>query len=184
MITIRSEHARDIKEREALLDDVFGIERHEKTCERLREGRIPARGLSLIAEDDGRLIGTVRLWHVSVASLDALLLGPLAVSSHYRGQSVGSRLIRTALNRASLQGHKAVMLVGDAPYYKRFGFATDVMTKIDLPGPFDRVRLLGLELQLGAFADAAGIVKAVGEIMPSPSLAARKVRAREIAEAA
>jgi predicted N-acetyltransferase YhbS len=184
MITVRSEHARDVKAREILLDEAFGIERHEKTCERLREGRVPARGLSLVAEANGRIIGTVRLWHVTIGSLNALLLGPLAVANVYRAQGIGARLVRAALNRAAMQGHHAVILVGDAPYYARFGFSSDVMTKIDLPGPVDRARFLGLELKDGAFAETQGVVAAAGEAMPTPSFAARKSRTRVIAQAA
>ena len=184
MITVRSEHARDVKAREILLDEAFGLERYEKTCERLREGRVPARGLSLVAESGGRVIGTVRLWHVAIGSLNALLLGPLAVSDDYRAQGIGARLIRTVLNRAAMQGHHAVILVGDALYYSRFGFSAAVMTNIDLPGPVDRARLLGLELKDGAFAEAQGVVAATGEAVPSTIFTARKTRARVIAQAA
>ncbi|MEI6572346.1 MAG: N-acetyltransferase [Alphaproteobacteria bacterium] len=184
MITVRSEHARDVKAREILLDEAFGLERYEKTCERLREGRVPARGLSLVAESEGRIIGTVRLWHVAIGSLNALLLGPLAVTDNCRAQGIGARLIRTALNRAAMQGHQAIILVGDAPYYARFGFSADVTTNIDLPGPVDRKRFLGLELKDDAFARAQGVVVATGEAIPTPSFTARKARPRVIAQAA
>ena len=184
MITIRTESARDVKAREVLLDEAFGLERYEKTCERLREGRVPARGLSLVAESEGRLIGTVRLWHVAIGSLNALLLGPLAVVDDCRAQGIGARLVRAALNRAAMQGHRAVILVGDAPYYSRFGFSADVMTNIDLPGPVDRARFLGLELKDVAFAGAQGVVAATGETVPSPIFTARKTRTRVVAQAA
>lgn len=184
MVSIRTEVARDVKAREVLLDEAFGLERYEKTCERLREGRVPARSLSLVAESEGRIIGTVRLWHVAIGSLNALLLGPLAVSDDYRAQGIGARLIRAALNRAAMQGHKAVILVGDASYYSRFGFSADVMTKIDLPGPVDRARFLGLELKDGAFAEAHGVVAATGDAVPSTILTARKTRSRVMAQAA
>ena len=184
MITIRTESARDVKAREVLLDEAFGLERYEKTCERLREGRLSARGLSLVAEAEGRIIGTVRLWHVAIGSLNALLLGPLAVSDDYRIQGIGARLVRAALNRAAMQGHQAIILVGDAPYYARFGFSADVTTNIDLPGPVDRARFLGLELKEGAFAEAKGIVAATGEVMSIPKFPARTTRARVIAKAA
>ncbi len=54
---------------EALLDACFGENRHTRTCQRLRDGRAPAQGLSLAAvRQDGRLVGTVRLWHVSAGA--------------------------------------------------------------------------------------------------------------------
>lgn len=159
-LIIRDENLRDIAAREILLDAAFGPERHDKTCERLREGRVPARGLSLIAEIDGEVVGTVRLWHVKAGERDALLLGPLAVSQARRSAGVGARLMRAALNRLATQGHKAVILVGDAPYYERFGFSADVVTGLELPGPVDHARFLGLELQAGALSGAFGAVTA------------------------
>ena len=163
MITIRSEHARDIKAREALLDDVFGIERHAKTCERLREGRLPVRGLSFISEDDGCLIGTVRLWHVEAGTAGAsLILGPLAVAKAKRSSGVGARLMRTALRRAAMLGHRSILLVGDVSYYERFGFSANLTQRLCLPGPVDPKRFLGLELETGALFDAIGQVFATG----------------------
>lgn len=163
MLIIRDERDCDFNAREDLLDHVFGSERHEKTCERLRDGQMPACGLSLVAEVDGRFVGTVRLWSVKAGDRDILLLGPLAVDGGCQSQGIGSRLMRAILNRAAAQGHKAVILVGDAPYYTRFGFSTDVTRDLDLPGPVDRSRFLGLELQSGALRGAQGLVVASGE---------------------
>ena len=164
MITIREEKMADVSAREALLDEVFGIERFEKTCERLRAGRIPAKGLALIAEVDGDIIGTVRLWHVNAGGVsDALVLGPLAVARSMHSMGIGARLMRAALNRASLAGHSAVILVGDAAYYSRFGFAATLTDGLWLPGPVERERFLGLELKAGALSRAFGLVRATGE---------------------
>ena len=155
---IRDERESDQSAREDLLDSVFGAERHEKTCERLRDGQIPARGLSLVAEVDDCVVGTVRLWHVKLGACDALLLGPLAVARDCQSLGIGSRLMRAALNRASAQGHKAVILVGDAPYYQRFGFSADLTCDLELPGPVDPARFLALELQNGALQGVKGAV--------------------------
>src|ERR1700722_7464035 len=76
---IRGERAADIVAREALLDACFGANRHARTCQRLRDGRTPAEGLAFSAVRQGRLVGTVRLWHVSAGGVPALVLGPLAV---------------------------------------------------------------------------------------------------------
>src|SRR5215467_3784183 len=78
---IRAERASDVVAREALLDACFGANRHTRTCQRLRDGRAPAEGLALSAVREGRLIGTVRLWHVSAGGIPALVLGPLAVDA-------------------------------------------------------------------------------------------------------
>ena len=160
MIIIRDEELRDVSAREDLLDTAFGFERREKTCERLREGREPAQSLSFVAEENNAIIGTLRLWNVKAGEHDALLLGPIAVASSFRSQGLGARLIRAALNRAATLGHKAVILVGDAPYYERFGFSASHVAALDLPGPVDRARFLGLELVDGAFSRAQGLVTA------------------------
>ncbi len=171
MVTIRKEAFTDIEAREALLDRVWGAARFQKTAERLREGRDPAEGLSLIAEDDDHLVGTVRLWHVSAGpSRPALLLGPLAVDAAWRGCGVGAALMRRALGVAERRGHAAVLLVGDAPYYERFGFSAEKTGALWLPGPFERQRLLGCELDAGALDGARGLIGAMGRPAPTPSL--------------
>jgi len=165
MITIREENFADMSAREALLDEAFGLERFEKTCERLRTGRLPAKGLSLVAEVDGEIVGTVRLWHVTLGGVsDALVLGPLAVAKSMHSKGIGARLMRAALNRASLAGHSAVILVGDAAYYTRFGFSVALTDGLWLPGPVERERFLGLELKAGALSRAFGLVTATGEL--------------------
>src|SRR2546423_14892302 len=81
---IRAERASDVAAREALLDACFGDNRHMRTCQRLRDGRAPAEGLSLSAVAQGRLVGTVRLWHVSAGGIPALKLRPPAVEAFSR----------------------------------------------------------------------------------------------------
>ena len=147
MVTIRNETHGDIAAREDLLDRVWGAARFEKTAERLREGRSPAAGLSLVAEQDEQLVGTVRLWHVCAGpGRPALLLGPLAVDEAERGRGIGAALMRRAMAVARRRGHRAVILVGDAPYYGRFGFSVEKTGALWLPGPCERHRLLGCEL--------------------------------------
>src|SRR5271155_3658124 len=87
---IRAERASDVVTREALLDACFGEDRHLRTCQRLRDGRAPAAGLALSAVREGRLVGTVRLWHVSAGGIPALMLGPLAVEDSCRKLGVGA----------------------------------------------------------------------------------------------
>jgi predicted N-acetyltransferase YhbS len=172
MITIRDETRFDIAEREALLDGAFGEARFAKTSERLRVGRLPADRLSFIACTPAGLIGSVRLWNVSVGrERSALLLGPLAVARHARNRGVGAALMRHALDAAKDAGHGAVLLVGDAPYYDRFGFSARKTGSLWLPGPFERDRLLACELEPGALDGARGLISAAGEIAPNGTLA-------------
>lgn len=163
MAFIRDEASADAGAREMLLDRCFGPRRRAKTSEKLRRGRLPAEGLALVAEEEGRLIGTVRLWHVDAGKgTPALLLGPLAVARDIQGSGLGSALMREALSRAKAFGHRAVLLVGDAPYYNRFGFTAEATTGLWLPGPFEAGRFLAHEIVAGALTGAHGLVTATG----------------------
>ena len=163
MITLRRETVFDVARREALLDAAFGDERFAKTAERLREGRLPEAGLSFVACADRRLVGTLRLWSISAGSRrPALLLGPLAVASDCRKCGIGGLLMRHAIAQAERRGHRAILLVGDAPYYGRFGFSTEKTGALWLPGPYARDRLLARELVTAALDGAHGLVSPTG----------------------
>jgi predicted N-acetyltransferase YhbS len=169
MITLRQERPADAEAREALLDQAFGETRARKTSQRLREGRLPAEGLSLIAADAKRVIGTARLWDIVCGTgQPALLLGPVAVTADCRNRGIGAALVRRALREARRLGHGAVILVGNAPYYSRFGFAGEKAAGLKLPGPFERHRLLALELVPGALDGAGGLLCATGQPAHKP----------------
>ena len=172
MVTIRPEIPTDIPARERLLDRAFGKQqRRRKTSERLREGRLPSEGLAFTAVDQkGKLIGTIRLWDVIAGSAgQALLLGPVAVDCKHQGKGIGATLMRHAIGAAREAGHAAIILVGDAPYYTRFGFERGLVADLHLPGPVDRDRFLGLELVPGALDGAEGLVAASGRRdLPQP----------------
>ncbi|WP_428426275.1 GNAT family N-acetyltransferase [Pararhizobium sp.] len=167
--TIDTENPGDVVARENLLDQVMGPNRRRKSSETLRRGRIPAEGLALVARDpDGHVIGTVRLWNVEAGvsregvPVDALMLGPLAVDAACEGRGIGGALMRAAIGEAKTRGHGAILLVGDAPYYERFGFFAAKAQHLVMPGPFERNRFLALELKDGWLEGAAGIMVASG----------------------
>jgi predicted N-acetyltransferase YhbS len=169
MVLVRNEVPADAGAREALLDRAFGPARFLKTCERLRAGRLPAEGLAFAAEQGGRLVGTLRFWHVAAGDgRPALMLGPLAVERDARCGGVGSALIEAGLDMAATLGHGAVILVGDAPYYERFGFQARTTEGLAMPGPVERARFLGLELAPRALAGARGLVRATGAVAFAP----------------
>ena len=172
---IRAERASDVVVREALLDACFGENRHTRTCQRLRDRRAPAEGLALSAVAEGRLVGTVRLWHVSAGGVPALVLGPLAVDDDCRKLGVGAALMDHALAAAMARGHRAVILLGDAPYYIRYGFSAAKTGELLLPGPFERDRLLGLELCAGALDGAWGMVTPTAPVLKTKATRAAKV---------
>jgi predicted N-acetyltransferase YhbS len=175
---IRGERASDIAAREALLDASFGANRNARTCQRLRDGRAPAEGLAFTAVRDGKLVGTIRLWHVNAVGKPALVLGPLAVDPSCRGLGIGAALIRHALAAATARGHGAVILLGDAPYYGRFGFTAANAANLSLPGPFERERLLGIELREGTLDGAAGLILPSGAALAHRAAKPRRQAAR------
>jgi len=166
LVTIRPELDSDHAEREALLDRAFGRNRRRKTSERLRDGRLPSPGLAFTAVDGkGRIAGCIRLWDVVAGSAGrSLLLGPLAVDRAWQRRGIGKSLMAHALAAAKSRGHGAVLLVGDEPYYGRFGFSAAVAADLHLPGPVERGRFLGLELRPGALDGAEGPVIAAGRL--------------------
>lgn len=166
---IADETPADVVAREALLDRAMGAGRRKKSSEKLRRGRVPAEGLALVARDgQGHVIGTVRLWNVEAGvgrdgvAVDALLLGPLAVDPAHEGKGIGAALMRAAIAEATGRGHGAILLVGDAPYYERFGFFAEKTQHLVMPGPFARERFLAFELKAGWLEGAAGMLTASG----------------------
>jgi predicted N-acetyltransferase YhbS len=89
-----------------------------------------------------------------------LLLGPLVVAPEFAGQGFGRQLIAEALERAKADGVRLVVLVGDEPYYGRFGFHPVPPGQITLPGPVDPRRLLAAELEPGMLAGYRGAIVA------------------------
>lgn len=173
--TITEETPADVVARENLLDRTMGADRRKKSSEALRRGRVPAEGLALVARDTrGHVIGTVRLWNVEAGvatggqPVDALLLGPLAVDCAHEGKGIGAALMRAAIAEAHARGHGAILLVGDAPYYERFGFFAGATQHLLMPGPFARERFLALELKAGWLAGAAGMLTASGRKLSQP----------------
>ncbi len=154
---------------EALLDRAFGPGRLAKSSYRLREGVAALDELCFVALDDktGDLLGSIQYWPIMLTFDDgsdpaaALLLGPLAIDPAYQGKGIGQALMSHTLALATDQGHKAVILVGDEPYYAKAGFSRLGGFGLRLPGPFDPNRLLGRNLVEGALTGRnAAIVKA------------------------
>jgi len=163
--SVAPETPADIPAREALLDRSMGPKRRRKSSEKLRRGRLPAEGLAFVARAaDGSLIGTVRLWNVRLGhgGSPALLLGPLSVEPSLKSMGVGKALMQHAIAEAGRLGHRAILLVGDAPYYARFGFSAEKTDRLAMPGPYEKERFLALELVDGALNGAQGVLEPAG----------------------
>jgi len=123
---------------EAVVAAAFGPGRLAKTAERLREGSQPVAGV--VARHGGRVVGSVRLWPIAVGGTPAAFLGPIAVDAAWRKGGLGARLVEAACEAAMRLGLPAILLVGDTPYFGRFGFVR--AEGVTLPGPVDPRRVL------------------------------------------
>jgi predicted N-acetyltransferase YhbS len=159
---IRAEKPSDLANIVKLHEEAFGPGRFAKTAYRLREGASPAPGLSLVALDGARLVGSVRFTAIKTGEKrGALLLGPLAVYKDYSGNRCGLRLMRKGLELAAEKGYELVLLVGVEAYYRKVGFVRVEKGRISLPGPVDYDRLLARELKPGALARFHGVARAL-----------------------
>lgn len=157
MYQLEEETAADEWEVEALLDTCFAPGRTALSSYRLRDGVDPVRPLCLVLRDgDGTLAGALRTWPVNAGGLPALLIGPVAVHPTRQGEGLGSLLMLEMLAEARRLGHARVMLVGDAPYYGRFGFRR--LEGVTMPPPTNPARVLGLALVPGAWDGVSGPV--------------------------
>ena len=158
MYHLAEEQPEDLWEIEALFDLCFVPGREALSSYRLRDDVPAIASLCLAARDsDGVLAGAVRFWPVQVGAAPALLLGPIAVHPTRQGEGLGGLLMQESLARAADAGWSRVLLVGDAPYYQRFGFLR--LSEVEMPPPTNPDRVLGLELMPGAWTGVMGKVE-------------------------
>ena len=157
-LVIRPERPTDAESIERLHERAFGPGRFARTAFRLREGDGHLLDLSFTALVGPLLVGSVRMTPVVAGAGDALMLGPLTVDPAFEGRGIGTALIQRSIGAAREKGHGLVLLVGDEPYYGRFGFKRIPPRRIELPGPVNRDRFLALELVEGTLSRASGLV--------------------------
>lgn len=157
MYRLSEEADDDWWEVEALYDLCFAPSRTALSSYRLRDGVEKVSALCLCLRDsEGILVAAIRFWPVRIGPHRALLLGPVAVHPTHQGEGLGHLLIHESLSRARESGWQRVMLVGDAPYYSRFGFKR--LDTVEMPPPTNPDRVLGLDLVEGAWAGIRGKV--------------------------
>ncbi|KOX58381.1 GCN5 family acetyltransferase [Streptomyces purpurogeneiscleroticus] len=161
-LVIRPERPEDAPAIERLHARAFGPGRFARTAYRLREGAAERIDLGITASVGSFLVGSVRMGPVRTGATSFVMLGPLAVDPSFAGRGIGGTLTRAAIEGARQAGEGLVILVGDAPYYARFGFTPVPPGRLSLPGPVDPARLLWLELADGFSAGASGLVEARG----------------------
>jgi predicted N-acetyltransferase YhbS len=162
VIAFRPITAADLSAIQELQDQCFGPGRFARTAYRVREGLPPFSKHCLCASIGEEVVAALRMTPVTIGDKGgALLLGPLAVAPRLAGQGIGRHLVAEALRSAEAEGVRLVILVGDLPYYGRFGFVPVPDGQIVLPGPVNPARLLAVELAEGALRDYRGTVVGV-----------------------
>jgi len=159
-ITVDSLRPDDLPEVLALHARAFGPGRFVRTAYRVREGTPPISPFCMVTKVGDEVVASIRFTEVTIGGKPgALLLGPLAVEARYAGLGYGKRLVAEGLERARQAGITVVVLVGDEPYYRQFGFKRIGLARIKMPGPVDPARMLAAELQPGALATFEGLVE-------------------------
>jgi len=145
LITLSPLADADPNEVEALLDASFGADRRGRTAYKLREGMQAIPELSFAAWEEDRMVGALQCWpialHNDAGDTPLILVGPVAVDPERQQQGIGRAMMREMLTLA--EDREALVLIGDPEYYGRhFGFIADQTANWELPGPFERRRLL------------------------------------------
>ncbi len=167
MFMFDQERVSDAPAISSLLNIVFGLDRHNKASYALRQNIMPIEPLCQVVRGAGKLLATIRFWPVFIDDLitgeqhKALLLGPLAVDPHYQGSGIGSRLMEQSISAAEDLGHQRILLVGEACFYRRFGFVPTLPSYITLPGGRDARRLLVKQSAILPSLPAVGRVESV-----------------------
>lgn len=157
---IRAEEQRDRASVRALNLSAFETPAEADLVDALRDQVQPL--VSLIAEDNGSIVGHIMFSPVSLSGHPALRimgLAPMAVATEHQRKGIGSALIRAGLDRCRRLGFGAVVVLGHASYYPRLGFAPAARFGIGCEYDVPEDVFMVLELQPGFLNRASGKVK-------------------------
>jgi putative acetyltransferase len=159
-MTIRTETAGDAPAIHAVNAAAFGQNAEADLVDALREQADPI--ISLVADDDGAVVGHILFSPVTLsnhADLRIMGLAPMAVLPSHQRRGIGSALVRAGLERCAQIGGVAVVVLGHADFYPRFGFVPasrfTIACTYDVP---DDV-FMAIELTPGALAGRSGTVR-------------------------
>ncbi|ASS65839.1 MULTISPECIES: N-acetyltransferase [unclassified Paenibacillus] len=161
---IRTEMPRDIGAIHEINALAFGREDEALLVAAVRASAAFVPELSLVAEEDGALIGHILF---SVASVETpegkpeptLALAPMAVKPEFQQRGIGSELVREGLERAAELGFRHAIVLGHPEFYPRFGFRPARPSGIEAPFPVPEEAFMAVELLAGALEGISGIVR-------------------------
>lgn len=149
---------------EELLDAAFGSDRFGRTAYRIRKGVDAVPELSFAAIENGVLIGTIQCWPVAHRAADGMatslvMVGPVAIRPDVQRGGHGRALMVHMLDAAETRADGALMMIGDPEYYGRFfDFTADATGEWDLPGPYEKRRLLARAVNGHSLPTGAGMI--------------------------
>ena len=165
---LRLEKAKDANEISRLLQRGFSSGHRHRNIWKLRQGeRIEALSLVAESDDDVVLLGSIRFWAIRIAGVPSVLLGPLAVDPHLRGQGIGRALVLEGLKRARQNVWQFCFVSGDHDYYTKFGFIKLRATDLILPAPIEDERLHIIALGENKLADLSLPLRIESDTMAS-----------------
>lgn len=154
----REESAHDLQI-EAMNCEAFGPARFTRAAHLIREAGGHDMRLSFTALHGGAVVGSLRMTPIVIGKVPALLLGPLVIRPEWKNRGLGGKLINMSINAAKEAGHKIILLVGDEPYYQRFGFRLVGQGEVSMPAPVNPARLLCYEIEADAMKNVRGLVR-------------------------
>jgi putative acetyltransferase len=120
-------------DREAIRDVhrlAFGRPAEALLVDKLRA--VGAASIALVAECDAQIVGHL-LFSELEAPMRALSLAPVGVRPQYQNLEIGSALIRHGIDLAAERSWDAIFVLGDPPYYERFGFSVEAARQFTCP---------------------------------------------------
>lgn len=158
-LTFFNEQVDHVSAIELLNAEAFGPARFTRAAHIIREVGGHDPNLSFVTMLGDRVIGTIRMTPIWIGNVPSYLLGPIVVANDFKSLGLGSKLMALAIEAAEKNACRLILLVGDEPYYRRFGFKTVLEGQMTMPAPVNPKRFLALELENGACQSACGIVR-------------------------
>lgn len=130
MISIRNERSTDATAVEAVIIAAFRSATHSSGTEQAIVRALRESGqfvISLVAEEESRLVGHVAVSPVTITSGAPgwYGLGPVSVAPEQQGKGIGTLLVTGALSRLRALGAAGCVVLGEPGYYSRFGFISE-----------------------------------------------------------
>jgi putative acetyltransferase len=146
MTTVRRERQGDEAQIYEVNYQAFGRKEEAEVVNALRDSC--SEGISLVAEEEGRVVGHILFTPTIIEGEGNCLLGtglaPLAVLPKYQGKGIGSALVRAGLDEMRMAGEPFVVVVGHPGFYPRFGF--------------ERASKYGIQCEYGEVPDEAFMI--------------------------